>query len=272
MTPTLLSAFWTYTLITAMTPGPNNILALSSATTHGFHQSTRVLAGMSLGFFNRHVAVCGHFVFTGCYRPGSCASVELGGGGIYCLAGVENRYQSNKGRRASDKTNQFLGQLCFAVCERQNHFVRCYGTVDICSAANTGVKLGSWRQRFAGDDWDVWQCVLGAGGASVSAIVSPVWSPVEYRACTVAGLLRGTHFLLTKKSGRSRPLPLSNLLLKPYRLSVKVRAITSRCCSGVRELKRTAYPDTRMVSCGYFSGCLTASSRVSRRRTFTFRC
>ena len=25
-----------------------------------------------------------------------------------------------------------------------------------------------------------------------------------------------------------------------YRLSVKVRAITSRCCSGVRELKRTA--------------------------------
>ena len=50
MTPTLLSAFWTYTLITAMTPGPNNILALSSATTHGFRQSTRVLAGMSLGF------------------------------------------------------------------------------------------------------------------------------------------------------------------------------------------------------------------------------
>ncbi|EIB4478555.1 amino acid transporter, partial [Salmonella enterica] len=27
MTPMLLSAFWTYTLITALTPGPNNILA-----------------------------------------------------------------------------------------------------------------------------------------------------------------------------------------------------------------------------------------------------
>ncbi|MDA8480608.1 cysteine/O-acetylserine transporter [Citrobacter sp. Awk 4] len=50
MTPTLLSAFWTYTLITALTPGPNNILALSSVTQHGFRQSTRVLAGMSLGF------------------------------------------------------------------------------------------------------------------------------------------------------------------------------------------------------------------------------
>ncbi|MBY7192293.1 LysE family transporter, partial [Escherichia ruysiae] len=50
MTPTLLSAFWTYTLITALTPGPNNILALSSATSHGVRQSSRVLAGMSLGF------------------------------------------------------------------------------------------------------------------------------------------------------------------------------------------------------------------------------
>ncbi|MBJ3589564.1 cysteine/O-acetylserine transporter [Salmonella enterica subsp. enterica serovar Saintpaul] len=50
MIPTLLSAFWTYTLITALTPGPNNILALSAATSHGFRQSTHVLAGMSLGF------------------------------------------------------------------------------------------------------------------------------------------------------------------------------------------------------------------------------
>lgn len=50
MTPMLLSAFWTYTLITALTPGPNNILALSAATAHGFRQSIRVLAGMSLGF------------------------------------------------------------------------------------------------------------------------------------------------------------------------------------------------------------------------------
>ncbi|HCJ3828787.1 TPA: cysteine/O-acetylserine transporter [Salmonella enterica] len=50
MTPMLLSAFWTYTLITALTPGPNNILALSAATAHGFRQCIRVLAGMSLGF------------------------------------------------------------------------------------------------------------------------------------------------------------------------------------------------------------------------------
>ncbi len=51
MTPTLLSAFWTYTLITALTPGPDNDLSLlASATTHGFRQSTRVLAGMVWDF------------------------------------------------------------------------------------------------------------------------------------------------------------------------------------------------------------------------------
>lgn len=50
MTTTLFSAFWTYTLITALTPGPNNILALSAVTNHGLRRSTRVLAGMSLGF------------------------------------------------------------------------------------------------------------------------------------------------------------------------------------------------------------------------------
>ncbi len=50
MTPTLISAFLTYTLITALTPGPNNILALSSVTSHGLRRSLRVLAGMSVGF------------------------------------------------------------------------------------------------------------------------------------------------------------------------------------------------------------------------------
>ncbi|STP18405.1 putative transporter [Escherichia coli] len=240
MTPTLLSAFWTYTLITAMTPGPNNILALSSATSHGFRQSTRVLAGMSLGFLIVMLLCAGISFSLAVIDPAAVHLLSWAGAAYIVWLAWKIATSPTKEDGLQTKTNQFLGQLCFAVCERQNHFVRCYGTVDVCSAANTGAKLGSWRQRFAGDDWDVWQCVLGAGGASVSAIVSPVWSPVKYRACPVAGLLRGTHFLLTKKSGRGRPLPLSNLLLKPYRLSVKVRAITSRCCSGVRELKRTA--------------------------------
>lgn len=63
MTPTLISAFLTYTLITALTPGPNNILALSSVTAHGFRRSMRVLAGMSLGFVII-MLICAGLTFT----------------------------------------------------------------------------------------------------------------------------------------------------------------------------------------------------------------
>jgi cysteine/O-acetylserine efflux protein len=50
VTSTIIAGFLTYTLITALTPGPNNILALSSVNQHGFRRSLRVLAGMCLGF------------------------------------------------------------------------------------------------------------------------------------------------------------------------------------------------------------------------------
>ncbi|WP_434664986.1 cysteine/O-acetylserine transporter [Aeromonas sp. NJAU223] len=63
MTSTLVSAFLTYTLITAMTPGPNNILALSAANQHGLRRSGRVLAGMNAGFL-LIMLLCALFTFT----------------------------------------------------------------------------------------------------------------------------------------------------------------------------------------------------------------
>ena len=65
MTPTLISAFLTYTLITALTPGPNNILALSSVTSHGLRRSLRVLAGMSVGVYYHYVDLRGFNLFAG---------------------------------------------------------------------------------------------------------------------------------------------------------------------------------------------------------------
>jgi len=50
MNTALISAFLTYTLITAITPGPNNILALSSVSAFGLKRSSRVILGMSVGF------------------------------------------------------------------------------------------------------------------------------------------------------------------------------------------------------------------------------
>lgn len=63
MTPTIISAFLTYTLITALTPGPNNILALGSVNQYGFRRSLRTLAGMSAGFLVL-MLVCGVFTYS----------------------------------------------------------------------------------------------------------------------------------------------------------------------------------------------------------------
>ena len=40
-------SFLSYALIAAVTPGPNNILALSSAAAHGLRRSVPLLAGIS---------------------------------------------------------------------------------------------------------------------------------------------------------------------------------------------------------------------------------
>jgi len=63
VTPTIISGFLTYTLITALTPGPNNILALSSVNQYGFRRSLRTLTGMSAGFLVLMLA-CGLFTYS----------------------------------------------------------------------------------------------------------------------------------------------------------------------------------------------------------------
>jgi cysteine/O-acetylserine efflux protein len=78
------SAFWTYTLITALTPGPNNILALSTVTGHGLRQSSRVLAGMSLGFLII-MLLCAGIAFSLVSLNPRFTRVLGGIGGIYIL-------------------------------------------------------------------------------------------------------------------------------------------------------------------------------------------
>ena len=63
------------------------------------------------------------------------------------------------------------------------------------------------------------------------------------------------------------------LLFLYYILSWHVREITSSCCSLVRSMNLTAYPDTRIVKFAYssFSGCSIASMSFSLPNTFTLR-
>ncbi|HEY3983606.1 cysteine/O-acetylserine transporter [Cedecea sp.] len=84
MVAIFFSAFWTYTLITALTPGPNNILALSTVTGHGLRQSSRVLAGMSLGFLII-MLLCAGIAFSLVSLNPRFTRVLGGIGGIYIL-------------------------------------------------------------------------------------------------------------------------------------------------------------------------------------------
>ena len=58
-----LSAFLAFTFITAFTPGPNNILALSSGSRYGFRGSAPVVSGMCAGFFCVMI-LCGVVAFS----------------------------------------------------------------------------------------------------------------------------------------------------------------------------------------------------------------
>ena len=45
-------AFLSFTLLTAFTPGPNNILAMSNTSKHGFKKSQGLIRGIFAGFFS----------------------------------------------------------------------------------------------------------------------------------------------------------------------------------------------------------------------------
>lgn len=151
MTPMLLSAFWTYTLITALTPGPNNILALSAATAHGFRQSIRVLAGMSLGFLVV-MLLCAGIAFSLAVIDPAIIHLLSWVGAAYILWLAWKIATSPAADEGQTKTGWLLGKLWPAVCERQNYSVRHYRSVYICFTANAGAELGHRRQYIAGID------------------------------------------------------------------------------------------------------------------------
>lgn len=58
----IYTAFFTYVIITSITPGPNNILSLSVATQHGLKRSTKVISGMFCGYIVL-MLLCGVFTY-----------------------------------------------------------------------------------------------------------------------------------------------------------------------------------------------------------------
>lgn len=59
----IYSAFFTYVLITSITPGPNNILSLSTANQYGIKRSVTVISGMCCGYIIL-MLMCGFFTYS----------------------------------------------------------------------------------------------------------------------------------------------------------------------------------------------------------------
>ncbi len=118
VTPTLLSAFWTYTLITAMTPDRTIFSPLALLRRMDFVKVPCAGRDES-GIFDCDVTVCGHSFSLAVIDP---AAVHLlSWAGAHILSGWRGKSPPAQQRKTdSGKTNQLLGQLCFAVCERQN--------------------------------------------------------------------------------------------------------------------------------------------------------
>ncbi len=84
MPASVLSAFFVFTFITAITPGPNNILALTTGSRAGFGGSIPVLAGICGGFLCV-MAICGVFSFSFSVLSASFLQVMRYVGSAYLL-------------------------------------------------------------------------------------------------------------------------------------------------------------------------------------------
>lgn len=117
MTPTLISAFLTYTLITALTPGPNNITALSSVTSHGLRRSLRVLAGMSVGFIIT-MLICAALTFSLVELDSRFTGIGMDWRGVHPVAGTADCQKQTGDRDAECRTGRLLGKSGATVRQR----------------------------------------------------------------------------------------------------------------------------------------------------------
>ncbi|EEB34204.1 translocator protein, LysE family [Desulfovibrio piger ATCC 29098] len=84
MPASVLSAFFVFTFITAITPGPNNILALTTGSRAGVRGSIPVLAGICGGFL-AVMAICGVLSFSFSVLSASFLQVMRYVGSAYLL-------------------------------------------------------------------------------------------------------------------------------------------------------------------------------------------
>ncbi len=125
------AAFLTYTFLTAYTPGPNNIMAMTNASRDGFRQTMPFIRGMFFGFF---------FVMLGCALFSSAlyrfipsiqpAMLTLGAAYLLFLAWSVWRDKSQNNKSSILQKNSFI---CGATLQLVNVKIILYGITALSS-------------------------------------------------------------------------------------------------------------------------------------------
>ncbi|MCW2258461.1 threonine/homoserine/homoserine lactone efflux protein [Providencia alcalifaciens] len=131
MITTLISSFLTYTLITALTLGPNNILAMSSVIQYGFRRSIGVIIGMSLGFLVIMI-LCAVFTLSLVIVLLVFIQWLSWIGAAYILWLVWKIAKSQISSSSSIDRPMFLGELLVAVCQCEDYFVSDHCAINLC--------------------------------------------------------------------------------------------------------------------------------------------
>lgn len=145
-------SFLSYALIAAVTPGPNNILALGSAAAHGLRRSAPLLAGMCAGFL-AVMLLCASVGLALQRALPDLADRLVWPGAIYILwlAGhlAVQKVADSGEAKAREKSGENRGTrpsfwtALSAICQRQDTSLRPDGPERLCAAACTARQRGS---------------------------------------------------------------------------------------------------------------------------------
>ena len=117
----VIGNFFVYSLINAFTPGPGNILALSTVTNYGWKKGKPLFFGIFAGYYVVQL-ICAVFVFgVSTFLPGVLGGMKYIGAAYILWLAIHIAFSQPDG-----EVSILLEGLHAAICQRENLLIRHY--------------------------------------------------------------------------------------------------------------------------------------------------
>ena len=116
-------SFFTYAVITAATPGPNNIMSMSNGARKGFKAALPFNLGIWTRLFRSYAFVHGPVPAAGDADTQDKAAHAAAGGGLYAVPGLGD-FPQQRGHPGEPGRGGLCLRAAFAVCQRQDLHIR----------------------------------------------------------------------------------------------------------------------------------------------------